>query len=51
MLKVKYIGQHRPNDIIEVEEAQAKELLETQQYMIVEDAVSFVEPILPKKKK
>lgn len=42
MIKIKYVGQHQPKEVIEVNETKAKELLARGDYMMVEDAAAIV---------
>lgn len=36
MVEIKYIGKHQPNNIIDVDENKAKELVATKQYVYVD---------------
>ena len=41
-IKIKYVGKHQPNEIIEVSDEKAKALLARGDYMMVEDAAAIV---------
>jgi hypothetical protein len=41
-VKVKYIGYHQPQEIIEVEQERVAELLATGGFVLIEDAPSII---------
>lgn len=40
-VKIKYVGEHQPREIIEVDEITAKELVKTKNYEYVDDTKIF----------